>query len=252
MPRTEWGWMVTQDELDSWVLDDAGDVLALNKPAHLICHPTKHGPWSSLSSAVRERFGLNPVHLISRLDRETSGVVLVGKTREAAAHLRVQGRRNAPSLETESLVRKTYEAILLGQLNEPVTVNRPLSRSTSGLFQNRQEVVQTGGQQAVTVFEPIARAAGFTHVRVWPKTGRMHQIRVHAALIDHPVAGDKLYPDEELQLEFLETGWTPSLAARLPIDRQALHASSITIFGRTWQAPLPPDLEKFLRQAGLA
>lgn len=253
MPRTEWGWMVTAEEIDRWVLpnpSDCDDVLAIDKPAHVVCHPSKHGAWSSLSSAVRERFGLDPVHLVSRLDRETSGVVLIGKTSEAAARLRIQGRRQLSAEVKQELVQKAYLAVLNGILETPTIVEQPLARREAGLFRNQQQVVSEGGQHAVTIFDPLEHAGGFTLVSVRPVTGRMHQIRVHAASMGHGVAGDKLYPDESLQLQFLETGWTEALASRLPTERQALHAVSITIAGETWHAPLPPDLRDFLQRTG--
>ncbi len=250
MPKTEWGWRATPEELAGWVIDDSEDILAVNKPAHLVCHPTKQGPWSSLSSAVREGFGLDPIHLISRLDRETSGVVLIGRTREAAALFRVQGHRNRP-VDIESLMRKTYLAVLAGELREPVTVLQPLALSESGEFRNKQEVNLERGQACETVFEPLAVHGGYTLAAVQPKTGRMHQIRVHAAWLGTPVAGDKLYPDESLQLAFLRDGWGPALAERLPLDRQALHAWRITVHGRSWEAPLPEDLRTFISSVGL-
>ena len=245
MPKTDWGWLIAPDELESWVIENSPDVLAINKPAHVICHPTKNGPWSSLSSAVREHFHLDPIHLISRLDRETSGVILIGKSRESAARLRVQGRRVAPA-NLDELIQKTYVATLHGTMLSPIVVNQPLARPEegNGIFRNRQ-VVSPTGQRAETHFEPISHGNGYTFAKVSPKTGRMHQIRVHAAWLGHPIVGDKLYPDENLQLEFLETGWTPALAARLPIDRQALHAAELTILGQTWFAPLPEDLRTF-------
>lgn len=250
MPKTEWGWLATAQELKTWILDDSEDILAVNKPAHLVCHPTKHGPWSSLSSAVREGMGLDPIHLISRLDRETSGVVLIGKTREAAALFRVQGHRNRPA-DLESLMRKTYLAVLVGELPGPVTVNQPLALAEGGEFRNKQEVNRERGQACETLFKPLAVQGGYTLAAVQPKTGRMHQIRVHAAWLGHPVAGDKLYPDESLQLEFIRDGWTPRLTKLLPLDRQALHAWRITVHGRTWEAPLPEDLLRFTSSVGL-
>ena len=86
-------------------------------------------------------------------------------------------------------------------------------------------------------------------MRAFPETGRMHQIRVHLAHSGHPVVGDKLYgPDDACYLEFIATGWTPALAARLLLDRHALHSAVLRLPARglAWEAPLPGDLAAFL------
>jgi 23S rRNA pseudouridine1911/1915/1917 synthase len=85
----------------------------------------------------------------------------------------------------------------------------------------------------------------FALVRAFPKTGRMHQIRVHLAHAGYPVVGDKIYgPDEGCYLEFIQTGWTPTLASRLLLPRHALHSAALAVpaHGLAWQSPLPPDL----------
>ncbi len=125
-------------------------------------------------------------------------------------------------------------------------------RSTAppnAIFRLKMAVVE-GGASSATTFTPIDYRTGYTLVDAAPETGRLHQIRVHAAHIGHAVAGDKLYgPDESLFIEFIEHGWTPRLAAALPIDRQALHASSLALethLGRfAFEAPLSEDLQRF-------
>src|SRR5450755_180668 len=77
MPEEEWGRRITPEELSSWILENAADVLVLNKPAGVVCHPSKHGTWSSLAGAAREFLGVERLHMPFRLDRETSGVMLV-------------------------------------------------------------------------------------------------------------------------------------------------------------------------------
>ena len=231
MPRTDWGWLVTPEELQSWILYEDPDLFAVNKPGLVVCHPSKHGPWSSLVGACREYLGLERLHMPSRLDRETSGIVVFAKTPKLATRLQVAMQ--------ERRVRKTYHALLVGELRESVVVDQPLGPHPSSKVWIRQAVVP-GGVAARTRFEPIGCEAGNTLARIIPETGRLHQIRVHAAWLGHPVAADKIYgPDELLFLEFLEQGWTPRLAAALPFEHQALHASDWSFANYAFRAPLP-------------
>ncbi len=241
MPRTEWGWLVDQEEFRHWILHEDEALLVVNKPAHVVCHPSKRGPASSLIGAARIHTGLARLHMPSRLDRETSGVVLLAKTGELGSLLQRAIQRGRAS--------KRYTAILTGRLEAPTRVEAPLGRAPEALFRLRMGVVE-GGAPAATTFTPVEHRGEYTLVSAIPETGRLHQIRVHAAYIGHPVAGDKLYgPDESLFLEFIEKGWTQRLASALPLDRQALHASAIVFdssIGRyEFEAPLSPDLVSF-------
>jgi 23S rRNA pseudouridine1911/1915/1917 synthase len=87
-----------------------------------------------------------------------------------------------------------------------------------------------------------ATGIAFAVVHAFPHTGRMHQIRVHLAESGHPIVGDKLYVDERCYLEFIETGWTPSLAERLLLSRQALHSTRLAVENWNWESPLSSDL----------
>jgi 23S rRNA pseudouridine1911/1915/1917 synthase len=226
MPATEWGWLITPAELESWIIEDAPAWVVFNKPPFVPCHPSKHGPWSSLAGACRERFRLDRVHIPCRLDRETSGLVVVAKDSATASHMQraVQQRQ----------VRKVYLALLTGELRHPVTVDAPIGRLGHSPVAVKQGVV-AGGQPAVTHFTPLISENGFTLARVEPETGRLHQIRVHAAHIGHAIAGDKIYgPDESLFLEFLEKGFTDRLAAALPFRRHALHCAEIHFTPAPW------------------
>lgn len=243
MPATDWGWLITPDELRQWTLLDTPNLFVVNKPALVVCHPSKHGPWSSLIGASREYLGLERLHMPSRLDRETSGVVVMAKDRATASRLQkaTQCRQ----------VRKTYYAILTGTLSEPTTVDQPIARDVNSPVVCRQWVVE-GGQEARTEFRPLAHGGGYTLAQVLPHTGRLHQIRVHAAWLGHAVAGDKLYgPDATLMLEFVAHGFTPRLQAMLPLPRHALHAADLAfdteLGAEVFQAPLAPDLVAFCR-----
>ncbi len=237
--------LISPDELPSWILSEDDDLLVVNKPGDIVCHPSKNGPWSSLVGACREYLGLETVHLVHRLDRETSGLVILAKNKRAArlTQMAFQNRH----------VTKSYFAILEGEMSEPVELKNYLARDMESPVYIKQTVRKSNSaQRAETAFQPILSANGFTFARVIPHTGRKHQIRVHAHWLGHAIVGDKIYgPDDTLYLEFIEHGWTPRLETALPLRRQALHAAEVTFtapeFQKTFSAPLLPDMENFLR-----
>lgn len=238
MPWLAGGWMITPAELDSWTLARTPSLLVINKPGGVVCHPSRNGPWSSLVGAVRERCGLDRVYLPSRLDRETSGVVVVCLTRQAGSLL----QRAAAARR----VGKTYLALLEGVLDREVLVNAPIGKA-QGSSVLVKRAIALDGQPAVTRFIPVSNDGRWTFARIIPETGRLHQIRVHAASIGHPVVADKIYGrDESLYVEFAQHGWTPRLASALPFPRHALHASEIEfrLPGQTVYsaASWPPEL----------
>ncbi|HZZ59028.1 MAG TPA: RluA family pseudouridine synthase [Opitutaceae bacterium] len=242
--------LIGPEEFRGWIVHEDGDLLVVNKPGDVVCHPSKAGPWSSLVGAAREYSGLSVVHLVFRLDRETSGLVVLTKQNRAASRLQkaMQQRR----------VAKTYLAILTGELSAPVTVDQPLGDDTSSPVFLKSAVV-AGGQPATTRFEPLAAGGGVTLARVTTVTGRKHQIRAHAQWLGHSLIGDKIYgPDSRLFLDFIDQGWTPALEAQLHLRRQALHCAEIDLAGAGWPAPtrfaaaLPADLADFLVSRGIA
>ncbi len=248
MPRTERGWEITPEELSAWTLLEDERILVLNKPAHVVCHPSKTGPWSSLAGACREYLGVDRVHLPVRLDRETSGVVPVIKDQRTGSQF-----HNAV---TKGRFKKLYLAIVTGTLTESRTVDAPLGRDPGAEYVIRQAVIAEGGREAKTEFEPVSAGGGFTLVRATPLTGRTHQIRVHAGWTGYPIVGDKLYgPDPRFMLDFVQNGFTAEMRRQLLIERQALHAAELTFyFGYdevTYRAPLPPDLVEFCSKHGI-
>lgn len=228
-----------------WILRNDDDLLVINKPGWLVCHPSKNGPLSSLVGAAREYTGLETLHLVARLDRETSGLVLFAKRPAVARRyqMAIQDRR----------VRKAYLAILEGELGESVKVKQSIARRKRGsgpVFAKNEVRCDAGAKTAVTTFTPLATRGGYTLAQVEPHTGRQHQIRVHAEWLDHRVVGDKVYgPDETLFLEFIENGWTSRLDESLPLRRQALHSYRYVFEFRdrvdTLIAPFPADLQTF-------
>lgn len=236
--------LIDLEELKTWIIHEDDDLIVINKPGWVVCHPSKNGPYSSLVGACREYTGLERLHLVSRLDRETSGIVLLAKHRKMARICQM-------AMEYRS-VNKFYYVLLTGELTiEKVHVDQPLAKDINSLIHAKQCVREDRtAQRAKTTFKPIFAKNGYTFCEVELHTGRKHQIRAHAQWLDYPVVGDKIYgPDETLFLEFIEKGWTPRLAEHLPLKRQALHAGRLEFiddeFKATFTAPLPEDMREF-------
>lgn len=240
--RTDRVRLIDRAEFVSWIVHEDDNLLVVSKSGDFVCHPSKVGPWSSLVGAAREYTGHDTVHLVFRLDRETSGIVVMAKNPATASRLQtaMQERR----------VRKGYLAILTGELDQPITVDQPLGPDYESAV-HVKDCVRADGRTAISHFAPVATAGGFTVARVRIETGRKHQIRVHAHWLGHSVVGDKIYgPDPQHYLDFIENGWTPALAARLLLPRQALHCAEIDLSpaGVDWvfRAPLTADLRAFV------
>lgn len=242
--------LIRPDELEGWILEETEDLLVLNKPGWIVCHPSKNGPWSSLVGAVREARGLEKIHLVSRLDRETSGLVILAKNHRTASRLQTAFARRT--------TRKRYRALLRGHLGEERSTESNLENDPESPVVVQQRVCFGGrGKSALTHFKPLEYWGPHTFAEVIPETGRKHQIRVHAAWLEHPILGDKIYGgDPGAYLEFIENGWTPRLDAELRYHRQALHAAELEVWGEgfryRFEAPCPFEAEGFreLAEAG--
>ena len=133
--------LVQPGELPRWVLLDDARLLVLDKPGWLVVHPSKNGPWSSLAGAVREGLGLETIRFIYRLDRETSGVVILAKDEATGSRLqKAMGKRQ---------IGKAYVTILEGELNGPVTVDQWLGQDLSAGVTVKQKVVPPGTRALV-------------------------------------------------------------------------------------------------------
>ena len=216
-PYSEEAPLADPRDFSKWIIQEDDNLLIINKPGWLVCHPSKNGPMSSLVGVVREHTGIEKLHLVARLDRETSGLVIFAKRPSVARkfQMAIQNR----------IVKKTYIALLEGELPEPTKIDLPIAKRRGGPVIIKSEVSNDRtAQSAKTNFIPLITKNDSTLCHVKPETGRKHQIRVHAEHIEHPIVGDKIYgPDETLYIEFVEQGWTSRLEAALPIKRQALH-----------------------------
>jgi 23S rRNA pseudouridine1911/1915/1917 synthase len=241
--------MIAAAEVPGWIAYEDARLLVVNKPGDVVVHPSKAGPWSSLVGALREYTGLPTVHLVFRLDRETSGIVVLAKDAGMASRLQVA--------MMERKVGKAYLALLTGELAAPVTIDQPLGDDvTSPVFLKSAVVPEGEGQPAVTLFAPLACGGGFTLAHVVTRTGRKHQIRAHAQWLGNPLVGDKIYgPDARCYLEFIDHGWTESLASKLLLPRQALHCAEIDLrpagMEHVFKLPLPEDLRAFCAARGI-
>lgn len=208
------------------VIYEDDELLVINKPAGLVCHPTKGDEHSSLVGRLRLYLGAGrPARLINRLDRETGGVIIAAKSCEATAAL---GRAWA-----DRAVRKEYLAIVHGCPPEGGKIDLPLGKDEASEIAIRDRV-RADGAEARTAYWVVRRfereEGSFALVRVEPFTGRKHQIRIHLAHLGHPLVGDKLYgPDEMLYLAFVKGRLTDADRARLILPWQALHATAVTL-----------------------
>jgi 23S rRNA pseudouridine1911/1915/1917 synthase len=232
------------------ILAEAAGWLAVDKPAMMLCHPTRPGQSDTLLDWLRTRVGGDFLAPVNRLDRETSGVVLVARTREVAAELGKRWMRRE--------VAKEYRALVWGVvLRDRGVVDAPLAGAAAlGLSDiSVKQMVKAGGQPACTEWWVERRWRGFTRLRLRAHTGRLHQVRVHLAHAGHPVVGDKIYgPDDRLYLEVARAGWMEWMRERLVLPRHALHASRLRFEQGDGRhdvgAPWPGDLALF--EQGLA
>ena len=234
------------------IFEDDG-LVVVNKPPGMVVHPAR-GNWTgTLTSALAYRFqSLSDVGgparpgIVHRLDRDTSGVIVVAKTNAVHMHLVQQFH--------DRLVEKEYHAITNGRLDR----DRDIVEASIGRhpYQREKQAIREGhatSKTATTFYEVIERHGRFTYVRCKPKTGRTHQIRVHMAHVGCPIICDKLYAGHaqvtRSNLIGPQRGDDPVI-----LERQALHAHKLTLQHpqsaqqMTFEAPLPDDFQRVLTE----
>lgn len=193
--------------------------LAVNKPGNLPVHPAGRYFNNTLVAMVADRCG-RKVHPVHRIDRETSGVVLLAFDGNSAGKL------------SEAKKPGEYLSLVHGDFpDEERIVDLPLGRDTESIVRKKRRAWPGGTEAARTRFRKVLTAGDVSLVRCLPETGRLHQIRAHLLSMGYPIVGDKLYGiDETAFLTFIEHGFTAELAKQLLLPRCALHAAKLAFF----------------------
>jgi RluA family pseudouridine synthase len=205
---------------DHWLIAVVDELIVVNKPAGLLSEAPRHGQQGNLLDLARQRFG--PVTLFHRLDRDTSGVILLTRPGPINQYL--------DQVFQDRQVEKGYLAVVAAgnQLEHEGVISARIG--SHPLRRDMMAVVERGGKPAVTRYQVIAEQAGRQWLKLWPETGRTHQLRVHLAWLEAPILGDRLYGRDWHQVE-----------------RLMLHAHQISLPpfdgypARNFKAPLPPD-----------
>jgi 23S rRNA pseudouridine1911/1915/1917 synthase len=265
--------VIAPEPIDLHVLYEDADILAVNKQSGLIVHPARGNPSGTLLNGLayyfqqhQESLGDLPAPggwyrpgIVHRLDRDTTGVMLLAKTELALWRL---GRQ----FELRR-VHKTYQALVHGilELDEDVIDapigNHPRIRERYAVNRNTGKAFGATVKEAVTRYKVLARltntgaiAKGFSLVEMYPQTGRTHQLRVHMSFIGHPIVGDSIYGGGPIYQSQLQG--RGEVAEGPIITRQALHARAIafqhprTLKDMYLRAPLPPDFLAAVRALG--
>ena len=267
------------EEIPLEILYEDDWLAAVNKPPGMVVHPAR-GHWSgTLASALQFRYGNDlsqaggPCRpgIVHRLDRDTSGVILVARNDLAHAKLSTQFEQR----ETQ----KEYFAVAYGNpLRDCDWIDAPIGPHPSQREKKAISLNDSAARDARTFYEVAERFEGFTSFRVFPKTGRTHQIRLHLTHIGHPIAGDLLYsshprillgelrrdrsmagvsledavPMPDVGEDFAQLDWDVLPPNTLVLERQALHARKIQFFHpktgepMSVEAPLPRDIRIFI------
>lgn len=236
------------DHID--ILFDDDDVQVLAKSGNLPCHPGGRYFRHTLWQVLRE--SLPDVHVVNRLDRETSGVVLVAKNAATAGAIAAQFSNHS--------VTKTYLVLVHGEFPEALSAAGSLASDAGSSVRKKRLFREacTDGEWAETEFVRLASAGGVSLVQAIPATGRLHQIRATLCSLGFPVVGDKLYGlDDQFYLAFIEDALTEGDRAALQMHRQALHAYSlgwrhpVTAQQMSTVAPVPDDMQRLIDRHGL-
>jgi len=241
---------IEKEKTNAWLAEDIAievvyeddDIIVINKPVGLVTHPGA-GNWTgTLANALlhydSSLANLDRAGIVHRLDKNTSGLMVVARSELAQKNLVEQ-------LQTHQVSRE-YSAIVYGHMISGGTVDAPIGRDPKDRI--KQAVVEEG-KDAVTHYRVIDRFAHHTHVKCILETGRTHQIRVHMSYVEHPLVADPMYGGK---IRFPKKADEQLKNALKGFDRQALHAKKLTLLHpisneiMSWKAPLPEDLQNLL------
>lgn len=236
------------------ILYEDDDLLVINKPPGLVVHPGAGHETGTLVNALLHHSpevarigGKDRPGIVHRLDKDTSGVMVVAKTETAQRSLQQQFK--------ERRVKKTYLAFVRRVVKEDQgRIELPINRLKED--RKRMGVGRRGGREAATTYRVLGRFPEFTLLELHPETGRTHQIRVHLSAIGHPVVGDKVYGGKEERQKV--NGKKRTAKREVKAERQLLHAWKLGFFHprtREWmefEAPLPEDFKPFLSGEALS
>ncbi|MBF8250616.1 MAG: RNA pseudouridine synthase family protein [Deltaproteobacteria bacterium] len=234
-------------DVDIPVLYEDDHLLIVNKPPDMSVH--SNNPWgkNDLIQQLRRQRNSRELYLAHRIDRETSGLVLIAKSITIASKLGEAffGRK----------VEKEYTALVFGEMaDDNGVIDLPICGDEKAVVRVKMTADRDSGAPSITEYRVLKRLNGFTMVSARPKTGRQHQIRVHLSAIGHPLVGDKIYKDEKLFLRFIKDGFTEELKKELLLPRHALHASRlsfkhpVTGIQLNIEAEMPDDLITFIKK----
>ena len=244
---------IIQEKSNAWLGEDIpidvvyedDDIIVLNKPVGLVTHPGA-GNWTgTLANALLHYepalATLDRAGIVHRLDKNTSGLMVVARSELAQKKLVEQLQMHVVSRE--------YSAIVYGHMISGGSVDAPIGRDPKDRI--RQAVVEEGeGKEAVTHYRVIDRFKHHTHVKCILETGRTHQIRVHMAYLKHPLIADPMYGGK---IRFPKKAEEELKDVLKGFNRQALHAKKLTLMHpisgeeMSWKAPLPKDLDDLLK-----
>ncbi|HIE5975103.1 TPA: 23S rRNA pseudouridine(1911/1915/1917) synthase RluD [Proteus mirabilis] len=219
------------------------DILVINKPRDLVVHPGAGNPDGTVLNALLYRYpeivNVPRAGIVHRLDKDTTGLMVVAKTVPAQTHL-------VEALQRREITRE-YEAVATGRMTAGGLVNEPISRHPT---KRTYMAVHPMGKPAVTHYRVMEHFRAHTRLRLRLETGRTHQIRVHMAHIHHPLIGDQLYGGRPRPLKGASEEFRETLRR---FDRQALHATMLRLYHpitgieMEWHAPLPDDMVELIR-----
>ena len=233
-------WLPEKINLNIVFEDD--DIIVINKPYGLVTHPGAGNLTGTLANALlhydSSLSNLDRVGIVHRLDKNTSGLMVVSKNIKSQKFLVEQ-------LQTHSVERE-YSAIVYGHMISGGSINKPIGRDSKDRV---KQAVLSNGKEALTHYRAIDRFKNHTHVKVILETGRTHQIRVHLSHIGHPLIGDPVYGG---RVRFPKKASQQLKDVLINLQRQALHSKKLTLIHPTtgksmsWKAELPEDMLELL------